>query len=501
VKLSRAKKTREIVEFGDFQTPIELALEATNLVKKLGISPKSILEPSCGRGAFVDAAARAFSDANRIVGVDINPAHLDAAKRLQARDSRIEIGTANFFDVEWRTLLRKYDEPHLILGNPPWVTSAELGSLSSNNLPEKSNFQGRSGIEAITGKSNFDISEWMLLRYLDCLEGRPGALAVLCKTTVARKVLLSAWSRNFPVDFAQIYKIDALAHFGAAVDACFFVLQTAKVPREERLCDVFESLDASNSSSTISYRDGHLVANDAAYLKCRSLIGLEQRYIWRSGIKHDCSKVMELRTTEDGYVNGFGEGVFVEEEFLYPMLKSSDVGNGRIHPRSRMIVTQKFVGEDTSSIERLAPHTWAYLARHAEHLERRGSSIYRNKPKFSIFGVGPYSFAPWKIAISGLYKSLRFVRVGPHSGKPVVLDDTITFLPCKSESEANVMFDLLTSPVATELLDSMIWWDEKRPITVEILKRLDLRKLSVETGMLHDFDRHSLEKGPLFASA
>jgi hypothetical protein len=89
--------------------------------------------------------------------------------------------------------------PWLILGNPPWVTNADLGAIESNNLPNKSNFQGRSGIEAITGKSNFDISECMLLRYLDWLEGTEGAIAVLCKTAIARKILLHTWRKRKPL--------------------------------------------------------------------------------------------------------------------------------------------------------------------------------------------------------------------------------------------------------------------------------------------------------------
>jgi len=40
-----------------------------------------------------------------------------------------------------------------------------LGIWNSDNLPPKSNFQKRRGFEAVTGKSKFDISEWMLLQH------------------------------------------------------------------------------------------------------------------------------------------------------------------------------------------------------------------------------------------------------------------------------------------------------------------------------------------------
>ena len=78
-------------------------------------------------------------------------------------------------------------DPILVVGNPPWVTSAAVGSLGGVNLPRKTNIDGLRGIDALTGRSNFDISEWMLRETMRWLEGRVGTMAVLCKTTVARK--------------------------------------------------------------------------------------------------------------------------------------------------------------------------------------------------------------------------------------------------------------------------------------------------------------------------
>ena len=81
-------------------------------------------------------------------------------------------------------------------------------------------------------------------------------------------------------------------------------------------------------------------------------------------------------------------------------------------PNRWMLVTQTCVGEETSTIRERAPRTWAYLEAHGAALDRRGSSIYRGRPRFSIFGVGEYTFAPWKVAISGFYKRLAFKVVG-----------------------------------------------------------------------------------------
>src|SRR5262249_33802840 len=148
---------------------------------------------------------------------------------------------------------------------------------------------------------------------------------------------------------------------------------------------------------------------------------------------------------------GLGELVELEDEYLFPMLKSSELANGRFgDPVRWMLVPQRVVGDDTRAIQERAPRTWAYLLRHSEALDRRGSSVYRKRPRFSVFGVGDYTFAPWKVCISGFYKQLKFVAVGTSEGKPIVLDDTGYFVPCGSEREARLIAWLLNSDVSRE---------------------------------------------------
>jgi hypothetical protein len=479
---SARKKTRTTAEFGDFQTPAPLASTVTEVLRGLGLRPQSVLEPTCGKGTFLAAAARSFPDATSFIGVDINPAYTETAERCLhglAGTRNIEVVQGDFFTFDWDSVVAKEKGPWLILGNPPWVTNSSLGALASVNLPSKSNFHGRPGMEAVTGKSNFDISEWMLLQYVEWLKDS-GSIAVLCKTSVARRLLLSTW-RHGSVSSSRIYKIDAMAHFGAAVDACLFVM-TLSPQSSCTTCQVFESLSAEHPSGNFSLCKGHLVSNASALESLESLWGSDPVYVWRSGIKHDCSRVMELSPEADHHVNGLGEHVWLEETFLSPMLKSSDIGNKRTQPRGVMIVTQERVGQETAGIAVNAPETWKYLNRHRSLLQSRGSVIYRNKPDFSIFGVGPYTFSPWKVAVASFYKKLLFVPVGPPNERTMVFDDTVYFLPCASEKEARFLTDILHSDMARDFFTSMVHWSDKRPLTIELLKRLSLKKLAVALG-------------------
>jgi hypothetical protein len=471
------KELKRVAEFGDFQTPPELASKVCEVVSRLDFQPTSLIEPTCGIGGFLVAALEHFPSINKAVGVDIADDYVKLARSRLAESNKTTVIQSDFFETNWSALQGELSDPLLVLGNPPWVTNTRLSTLGSSNVPVKTNFQKLSGLAARTGKSNFDISEWMLLRVLHWLENREATMAMLCKTAVARKLLGYAWKNNLHLSYAAIHAIDARKYFNAAVDACLLVCKFS--PHiQSSTCYVFESLEATGSEREIGMIKGNLVASVESFRRWEHLFG-ESSYKWRSGIKHDCSKVMELTKEGKLYRNGFGNFVELEDACLYPMLKSSDVANG-LEPTRWMLVPQKSVHDDTASLEHSAPKTWNYLLNYANFLDKRGSSIYKKRPRFSIFGVGDYSFSPWKVAISGLYKKLSFHIVGNDDGKPTVLDDTCYFLSFETKEEAEHIADLLNSQTTKEFLESFIFWDAKRPITVDILQRLNLTALESE---------------------
>lgn len=158
--MATRKKTEQKAEFGDFQTPRDLARQACSLLARLGLRPSCILEPNCGKGSFLLAAIDHFPSAKDIVGVEINREYVNTARsevtKVAPSGINIRIINEDFFKVQWKSILESLPDPLLVIGNPPWVTNAELGILGSSNLPVKSNFQNRRGFDAITGKSNLD---------------------------------------------------------------------------------------------------------------------------------------------------------------------------------------------------------------------------------------------------------------------------------------------------------------------------------------------------------
>lgn len=476
--MSQAKRLK--VEFGDFQTPKGLAHDVCALLRSLGISPDVVVEPTCGVGAFVRAAITEFSSAREVIGFEINHSYLSQLRESVsglAEAEKIRLESADFFSKDWSKEFSAISGSILILGNLPWVTNSALGNFGGSNLPEKSNFLNQVGFDAISGKSNFDISEWMLLEILRCLRGRSADIAMLVKTAVARKVLAHAEKQKIPVQTSSIYGIDAKKNFNAAVDACLLVIRLTDKPGESVYdYTVYETI-LSKHGKKVGHRCGLIVGDLEAFNSSEFLLG-QCPQKWRSGVKHDASSVMELTRSNGSFENGLGETVDIEHDHLFPLLKGSDIGSGKPWREKFVIVTQKFVGERTDFIRQRSPKTWAYLEDHHDFLDSRGSTIYKKNPRFSVFGVGEYAFRPWRIAICSLYKSIRFRLIGPIDGKPVMFDDTVYYLSFESEKEAKETLDLLSSESAMRLLSSLIFWDEKRPIKTSLLNVVDWSKIS-----------------------
>jgi hypothetical protein len=479
---------RERVELGDWQTPPALAEAVVELVARAGDRFASVLEPTCGTGAFL-AAARRFSAA-RLVGYERSDAYVEAARRALAGSGAV-VTQADFFTTDWAEVVGALPEPLLLLGNPPWVTNSTLGALAAENLPAKSNHQRQAGFDALTGKSNFDISEWMLSRLLAVTRGRRFTLAMLCKAAVARRLLERCAGSEWELAGA-VHAVDARAHFAATVAAVLLVLRgTGERARPgEARWPVYPSLSATEPASFMGVSRGRVYSDFDAYGATLAL-ETDARQGWRSGVKHDLARVMELVEAEGVLKNGLGEVVAIERDFVYPLFKGTDLARARRSPRRSVLVTQRALGDDTRVIRDRAPATWRYLERHLAAFEARKSRIYRGQPPFAMFGVGEYTFAPHKVAISALHKALAFRALAPDDGRPVVLDDTAYFLPCTSAAQADATARALSSPLAQRFLEARLFWDAMRPINKALLESLSLEALCASLASHDGVERRS----------
>jgi len=246
---------------------------------------------------------------------------------------------------------------------------------------------------------------------------------MLMKTSVARRVLSHLWAGGACVESAEILRFDAAGAFGVSADACLFICRMGR--RAVYECAVADLDRPDVPLGEIGWRHETLVSDPRALDRRRALLltgAGDSALRWRSGCQARLRRDHGARARGERHVRHVqewppGEQVELEPEYVYPLLKGTDLAHGRVSSVRRwLVVTQDCPGADTSVIARLAPRTWTYLSAHGHQLDLGRSSIYRNRPRFSVFGVGPYTFAPWKVAISALHKRLNFVVVGPIEG-------------------------------------------------------------------------------------
>ena len=494
-------------EYGDFQTNKDLANKVAKHLVKRNISPEIIIEPTCGKGNFIIASLSNFKAVKKVFGIEIYKPYVWETKfsildfflsNTDSHKPEITITHCSIFDFDFKNISKQFPtEKLLIIGNPPWVTNSKLGSLNSSNLPKKSNFKKQNGLDAMTGKGNFDIAEFITLMLLDAFQKHNGYLALLVKNSVVKNIVFDQKDKKYRVGEIEKYCIDSKKEFNVSVEAALLYCQLNSNPSIE--CNEFDFYSLEKRLS-FGWLNSKFVSNLADYNQTKEIDGVCP-FEWRQGIKHDCSSIMELERVNGHFVNNKSDEIELEEDLVYGFLKSSDLKNTVIkNTRKHTIVTQTKVGQETSYIQHLYPETYSYLKKNISNFQARKSSIYNGKPLFSIFGIGDYSFKPFKVAISGLYKTYHFTLVLPQNDKPVMLDDTCYFIGFDKIEYAVYAIILLNSKTTEAFLKSITFSDAKRVFTKDLLMRLDLLNLAkliswneIEEQIVFLNDKYSLD--------
>lgn len=460
--------------FGDYQTPPDFARRICLYLKdQLHLQPDTVLEPTCGLGHFLQASL--LFEAKAYYGIELNPEYCQQC-RNSLPDSKVHIIQASIFGFDTRALLTGGNASELlILGNPPWVTCSTLSALHSDALPPKSSQAGLTGLEAITGSSNFDVCEAIILQLLQEYARTSAVLAMLCKTATARKVYAQLCLRHIPFECCDILEFDASEVFGIEADACLLTVRLSPAEHVQSVCRIYDLARPDTVKQELYCSpDGLCLPVQAPYPDFEGSCCFE----WRQGVKHDCAAVMELVPCAGLWRNGLQEQVRLEEKQVFALAKSSMLRQPVLHTFSRaVLLTQHHTGEDTGRLQQEAPLTWQYLQQHRAFFERRKSKVYQKAPPFALFGIGPYSFARYKVAVSGFYTKPVFTLLYSPDGRPVMTDDTCYFLSFEEYELAYTAMLLLNSAPVQSFLTARAFQGAKRPYTKKLLSRLNLQAI------------------------
>jgi hypothetical protein len=99
------------------------------------------------------------------------------------------------------------------------------------------------------------------------------------------------------------------------------------------------------------------------------------------------------------------------------------------------------------------PKAYEYFAQFKDQLLARKTAPLRQQmargPFYPVLGVGPYTFAKWKVIFKDLTELFQCCVIGPNDSsmaeKPVLADYTLRIIPAQSEHEAHFIAALLNS--------------------------------------------------------
>ena len=153
----------------------------------------------------------------------------------------------------------------------------------------------------------------------------------------------------------------------------------------------------------------------------------------------------------------------IEPDLVYPLLRGRDVSRWHAAPSASIILAQDpdtQAGLDPAWMRQRLPLTYEYLARFELQLRARRSGVVRDLMDkgafYSMYAVGPYTMAPWKVVWPEVGTTVEAAVVGTAGGRPVIPDHTLILVPVETETEAQFVCSVLNSPTARDLVAAYV---------------------------------------------
>jgi SAM-dependent methyltransferase len=495
--LYRAVVPRPVrLALGEYYTPRGIADLAVEAVEG-GRPDRRVLDPGCGAGVFLTAAIdakRAEIDAtpsetvdtllDTVVGIDLNPVAVKSAKLaylLAMGDLLDEAGRSTvtvpvyLADAVGLTIddaAGRFDGSaaassfDTLVGNPPWIPWERLPDQLKTAWREgyvaDLGLQPHEGIEARLGHSNDDISVPFAFACIHRYLRAGGRAAFVLKRDIVRgpagAVLRRAQVGDRSLRVEEVHDFADTSPFpDADAGAAVYVFAADETPRTPVPTTVWKRRDDSAVSfasvtrlrETARTLSSELVPLDesertSTWVRAdlaREALGTCQHDI-RHGLKDDAAAVFGLdRST-------LAE---IERDRVFPYLRSRHVRKFGLTGHDLRLVPADRAGEDNEAwLREHCPSTYDYLADHRERLLDRSSSWLDAGPFYTQFGLGPYTWEPYKVVWCRLgFKpdfAVASTRTDPDLGeKPVVPGDHYMFVATDDRREAHFLCALLNS--------------------------------------------------------
>jgi len=390
-----------------------------------------------------------------------------------------------------------------IAGNPPWVNWESLPDQYRDEtkwLWEKYGLFTLRGWQARMGGGKKDISALMTYAAIDGYLKRGGKLGFVITQTVFKTTGGSEGFRRFQLgnsEYLRVLHVDDMSAIkpfeGAANRTSVVIIQKGEqtkypvqytywrkkkkgtgIPEDLPLQTIAdEYIRISHWHATPVNEDNlhspWITGRPKAIAAARKVIG-ESEYQAREGsntgglngvywvrviAKRPDGSVVIRNEADIGKKQVESRQAPIEPDLLYPLLRGQDVQRWHAEPSLQIILAQNpetRVGWDEEWMKETLPKTYAYFKRFEEQLRHRsGYRKYFNAdtdPFYSMYNVGPYTLANYKVVWREQASFLTAAVVGRQDGKPVIPDHKLMLTPCNSENEAHYLCACLSCSIA-----------------------------------------------------
>jgi hypothetical protein len=420
----------------------------------------------------------------------------------------------------WARLLKNNFAPltigqfDYIVGNPPWVNWQNLPDAYRQGIAPLWQSYGlfsHKGFDSILGKAKDDISVLMSYVVIDRLLKLGGCLGFVITQSLFKTSGAGQGFRRFEIPQGKakpvplrVVHVDDMVELnpfeGASNRTAVMVLEKgaktrypvpytlwrkgagARFTYDSTLEEVVGATTRSGfAAAPVDLDDtasSWLTARVRAIKALRSVLG-QSAYQAREGSntgganavfwmevldKRPDGLVVVRNVTEGAKVKVDDVSKPVEPDLLFPLLRGRDVSRWSATTSARILVTHepgmrlKAIPEKDMQVR--FPCTFAYL-KHFEKVLRCRAAFKRyfrpdRDPFYSMFNIGDYTFAKWKVVWREVSHVLDAAVAGPDHAKPTIPDHTLIAVECSGQTEAHFLCAALNSSPSRHVVQSYI---------------------------------------------
>ena len=385
-------------------------------------------------------------------------------------------------------------------GNPPWVNWENLPENYRDDtkpLWEEHGLFPHGGMDTILGKGKKDISMLMSYVAMDKYLKSGGKLGFLITQSVFKTAGAGQGFRRFLLgtgEYVQVQHVDDMVELqpfeGASNRTSVVILQKGRQTKYPMPSYLYWKKAVKGKSIAVdSSLDDVLQMTERKQFAAEPVDEKDPTSAWLTGKPKAIKAVKKILGQSDyiahaGCYTGGANGVYwvdiidkrpdglvvvsnitkgakreveniqmaIEADLLYPLLRGRDVRRWYAEPSAHLLMVQdpdRRCGIDEDEMKTDYPKTYLYLKRFEPVLKQRKSRgvtdmIEGGAPFYTMFAVGDYTFAPYKVVWTRIAK-IEAAVVNTLDGKYIIPQETITLVACNSKEEAHYMAALVNS--------------------------------------------------------